>query len=306
LNAQTLVFSRWLIATRPQFLTAMALPVLFGSALAWREGHAVAPWPLLLALVAALLLHAVANLVNDIVDHRRGADPLNTDPLTPFAGGSRVIQKGLLTEAQMVRLAAVLLAISLLLGLLLVALVGWPLLWIGVAGVLIGLAYSAGPWPLNYHAMGEPAVAVTFGLLAVTGSYFTQAQGFSLAAWVAGLPVGLLVAALLLVNEFPDAPSDQQAGKKTWVVWLGPERARLALGGLLVGAFALTGLLVGLGAVPTGVLLGLLALPLAVFGWLRTPAVTPDKRERLVGMKAVIGSHALFTALATLGLLLFA
>jgi len=295
--------AHWLIATRPQFLTAMALPVLLGTAFAWHDGHPFAPLPFVMAITAGILLHAAANVVNDIIDHQRGADPLNTNPLTPFAGGSRSIQTGRLTVAQMRQLALMLLGIATALGIGLILLAGWPLLWIGIIGLLIGLGYSAGPWPLNYHGLGEPAVAITFGLLTVAGSYFTQAQGFTPQAWLLGLPVGLLVAAILLVNEFPDAPSDAEAGKQTWVVLFGPKKARAALGALLLLPFVILigGTLAGMW--PAMTLIALLALPLAFQGWHRTPAIANTNQARLPGIKAVIASHALFTLLLTLGLI---
>ncbi|MFP4154594.1 MAG: 1,4-dihydroxy-2-naphthoate octaprenyltransferase [Halothiobacillaceae bacterium] len=289
-----------LTATRPGFLSVMALPVLLGSAMAWQAGHGFSVPAFLLAVGAAVLLHAFANVVNDLGDHHRGADRLNTTPLTPFAGGSRVIQRGVLDVGGMKRLAVVLLLSASVIGLVLAWMAGWSLLLLGLAGIVLGLAYSAGPWPLAYHGLGEPAVALVFGPMAVAGSYFTQTGDWAPAAWLAGLPVGLLVAAILLVNEFPDAPSDRLAGKRSWVVLFGARRAWWLLAFIMVLAFALWAVLCLAGVLPRPLLLVLLVAPLAWQAVLRTPADLVDNPRRLAGIRGVIRTHALFVSLAVM------
>ncbi|MGC9457900.1 MAG: 1,4-dihydroxy-2-naphthoate octaprenyltransferase [Halothiobacillaceae bacterium] len=286
-------------ATRPGFLTVMALPVLLGTALAWQAGYPFSLPAFLMAITAAVALHAFANVVNDLGDHRRGADTLNESPLTPFAGGSRVIQQGQLDVAGMRRLALGLLLFSSLLGVGLASIAGWSLLWLGLAGILLGVAYSAGPWPLSYHGLGEPTVALVFGPMAVAGSYFTQAGSWDAAAWWAGLPVGLLVAAILLVNEFPDAPSDRLAKKRSWVVLFGEQRAWWLLVGLMALAFGFWALLCLLGVLPAPLLMVLLAAPLAWQAAGRTPASAVENPARVAGIRGVIGTHAAFVLLAT-------
>lgn len=213
----------WFAATRPQFLTAIVLPVLLGTSLAWEETSRFDFLLLLLGALAAALAHAGANVLNDYFDHLSGADDLNSAPLTPFAGGSRMIQLGRLTPRHTLIYGILLMGAAIALGLWLVALTGPVLFWLGLIGVILGYAYSAPPLALAYRGWGEVVVAVDFGLFAVAGAYYVQTGTISPSAWVAGAIAGFFVAAILLANEFPDHMADKTAGKRTLVVKLGPE-----------------------------------------------------------------------------------
>lgn len=293
--------SVWLAATRPQFLTAIALPVLLGTVIAWHETGAFDALRFALALCAGLLAHAGANVLNDYFDHRSGADELNRSPITPFAGGSRMIQRGLLSPAQTRRYGLLLLAGATALGLLLVWLTSPLLFWLGLLGVALGYAYSGPPLALNYRGLGEWVVALDFGVLAVLGAYYVQTGTLGTAALLASLPVALLVAAILFVNEFPDHESDAAAGKRTLVVLLGPRRAWPLLPALLGGALALIVLGWGLGLLPATTLLALLAAPLAILASLVASRAHSSPQHMLPAMKAVIAQHAAVSLLLTLG-----
>jgi 1,4-dihydroxy-2-naphthoate octaprenyltransferase len=220
----------WLREIRAPFLVASAVPVIVGSAAGFSAGGEFHPWLAALALVGTVLLHAAANVANDFFDHRSGNDVANHN-LTPFSGGSRVIDEGLLMPAQVIRGAGVLWAAGLGIGSGLAAYLDsgflWALTW---AGLLGGYFYSAPPVRLGYRGLGELTVAVLFGVLPVIGAFVVQTGSFEAWTLAPGAVLGLLVALVLFVNEFPDDEADRAAGKRTLVVLLGRERAaRLSL-----------------------------------------------------------------------------
>jgi len=220
-NTVSRVLARYLGATRPMFLPASVLPVLVGSAWGWRAAGAFDPVAFSLALLIVVLVHAGANVANDVADELNGTDRLNAGRIHPFTGGSRFIQSDVLTVRQMTRWAAALLAAGIGLGLLLVALKGPWVLAFGIAGVGLGLAYSLPPLALSTRGIGEIAVAAGFGALPVIGSFWLQAGVVTGEAVLVSLPVSLWVMAVLVMNEVPDIAADAAAGKRTLVVRLG-------------------------------------------------------------------------------------
>ncbi len=213
--------SIWIKATRPQFFTIIILPILLGTAIANHLQGVFLPFYFCAALVAGLFTHAGINVINDYFDHLNKADDLNKTPLTPFAGGSRMIQKGILSAKETYHYGLLLLSIAVSIGLFLVWARGLPLLWIGLIGVLSGYFYSAPPFSFHSRGMGEMLVGLNFGVLAVLGAYYVQTQTLNLTTIIAALPLTGLVIAILYLNGFPDFVTDKQAGKNTLVVRLG-------------------------------------------------------------------------------------
>lgn len=215
---------RWLAASRPGFLvvTLVATLVGIGSALAC----GVAPrWPEALAtVVLALLTHAAVNLHNDWGDALIGSDAVNTDRIGPFTGGSRVVQDGVFTPVQLKTAVQMLAMVVTGGGLLLAARSGPGLLLIGLAGLLLGWAYSQPRLALMSRGWGELAVAAGWWLV-VVGADFVQRRAFGEIAMIAGVSPALLIAAVLWIAEFPDARADAAVGKRTLVVRLGPVAA---------------------------------------------------------------------------------
>lgn len=229
-------FRRYLLATRPAFLTITIAGCLLGFALA-----PVCHWELAaLTLALALLAHAGVNVLNDYYDHLNGTDAANTGRLFPFTGGSRFIQNGVLSPRQTLAYGLALFAAVIAGGLWLIALSGAGLFWIGLAGLVIGWAYSAPPLKLNSRGLGEACVAAGF-LLIVAGSGYVQQGRLDALSWVAGLPYALLVTNVLYINQFPDREADRLAGKWHWVARLEPRVA--ARGYWLILALAVAALL---------------------------------------------------------------
>jgi 1,4-dihydroxy-2-naphthoate octaprenyltransferase len=253
----------WLIlrTTRLPFLTATLIPVLLGLAIAARHG----PFDWLVALLAVLggsFAHLAVNVSNDIFDTLSGADEANVNP-TQFSGGSRVLHYGLLSLRELAIWDVILYLAAVAIGLLLLAITpSWELLAIGVAGVVIGLAYTAPPLKLVYRGLGEIAVAVGFGPVMLLGAYVAETGHLDWEPLVASLPVAILIALILYVNEIPDRRGDAAAGKRTLVVRLDRDTVeRIYLVAALV-AFALVIAGVAVGVMPWPTLLALLSLPL--------------------------------------------
>jgi len=253
----------WLVLRtfRLPFVIATILPVVLGAVIGYRSGFF--NWMLFaLTLAGALLIHLGVNTANDYFDAKTGADDVNTTP-TPFSGGSRVIQYGLLPAPAVLSLSTAAYAVGGVIGLYLALTRGLPILLIGLLGLLVSYGYTAPPMKWVYRGVGELAVGVGFGPLLVLGSYFVQAQSFTLEAFLASLPVGMLVMLILYVNEIPDRTWDDEAGKKTFVARI---REESVVTGYLVSVVALYAI-VGFGAIvrifPITSLLALLTIPMA-------------------------------------------
>jgi 1,4-dihydroxy-2-naphthoate octaprenyltransferase len=247
----------WLMAARPRTLPAAVAPVLVGTALAGEAG-VFHPLTFIATLVGAIFIQVGTNLSNDYSDARRGAD--TEDRLGPV----RVTAGGLVPPRQVLMATYVSFGVAVLVGIYLVAVAGWELLLVGGASILAGVLYTGGPRPYGYEGLGELFVFAFFGIVAVTGSYFVQVKELPWEAFVLAVPVGLLAAAILMVNNIRDLETDRRAGKRTLAVRLGRHRARrlYALG--VYVAFFLAPLPWVLGSLSAWLLLPWLAIPLAV------------------------------------------
>jgi len=246
----------WWLAIRPRTLTASVAPVLVGTALAAHDG-ALGPLPAAAALAGALLIQIGTNLSNDVLDFRRGADAPGR------VGPTRAVQAGLLPARQVALASAFAFVLAGAVGLYLVAVGGRPILLLGVAALVSGVLYTAGPAPLAYVGLGDAFVMVFFGLAAVSGTYYVQAGHVGATAIGLGIAVGALAVAILAVNNLRDIETDASAGKRTLAVRLGPGATRRYYVGLVVVAFAVPVALWLAGRLGAGVLLCLFAVPLA-------------------------------------------
>jgi 1,4-dihydroxy-2-naphthoate polyprenyltransferase len=249
----------WLMAARPRTLPAAVAPVLVGTALAATEGT-FKVLTFAAAMLGAVFIQIGTNLSNDYSDARRGAD--TEDRLGPV----RVTAGGLVPPRQVLVATYVAFGLAVLAGAYLIATAGWELLLIGVASILAGVLYTGGPRPYGYEGLGEVFVFLFFGVVAVTGSYFAQVEGVTWEALVLAVPVGLLAAAILVVNNVRDLETDRRAGKRTLAVRLGRSRARGLYAAMVYGAFLCAPLpwLLGSDELSAWLLLPLVLLPLAV------------------------------------------
>ncbi|MCU0975496.1 MAG: 1,4-dihydroxy-2-naphthoate polyprenyltransferase [Steroidobacteraceae bacterium] len=249
---------RWWVGARPRTLTMAVTPVIVGASLAWAEG-AVPRWAvLLLTLACAVLIQVATNLLNDVSDFERGND--RADRVGPL----RVTAAGWATPAEVRRAAWAALGFAALLGLVLVAIGGWVILAIGLFSIAAAWAYSGGRRPVSYRASGELFVLVFFGLVAVTGTHYLQADSWSAVALPAGFAVGSMAAAVLLLNNYRDIAGDIAVGRRTLAAALGPRRARAAFALLMLLPFALPAWLALREPAQPGAWLAFVALPLAL------------------------------------------
>lgn len=217
--------TRYLAATRPAFLSVTLVGCLLGLVTAHADGIALDPVRAVLTVLLALIAHAGGNVINDYHDAINGTDDANTDRLYPFTGGSRFIQNGVFTPRRTAVFGYGLLAAVVPVGLWLSVASGPELIAIGLAGLLLGWAYSAPPLQLVARGLGE-VVIVACWLLVVLGTDYVQRGQLDWTPVAAGLSYALLIANLLYINQFPDRAADALAGKHTLVVRLGPDIAR--------------------------------------------------------------------------------
>ena len=248
--------SVWIGAARLRTLPAAVVPVVVGTAVARAAGH-VAWGPALAALAGSLAIQIGTNFANDVFDAEKGAD--GPDRIGPL----RAVSAGLISAAAMKRAMILAFAIATAFGLYLASVGGWPVVAIGVASILSGIAYTGGPWPLGYHGLGDVFVFVFFGLVAVCGTAYVQLGAVPCLAVWAAVPVGALATAIIVVNNLRDRATDVRVGKRTLAVRLGRTGALVEYALLLSTSYA-----VAIGLAVTShdlwVLLPLASLPLAI------------------------------------------
>ena len=264
------------MAARPRTLPAAIAPVLVGTSLAIHYGtfHPIA---FTAALLGAILIQIGTNLSNDYSDARRGAD--SDERIGPV----RVTAGGLVPPRQVLIATYLTFGAAVLCGAYLIAVAGWALLAVGAASILAGVLYTGGPRPYGYEGLGEVFVFLFFGLVAVTGSYFVQRRGLPWQAFVLAVPVGLLIAAILVVNNARDIDTDRRAGKRTLAVRLGRERTRVLFAAMIAVAFVTSWVPWFAGALSPWLFVTAAAAPLAigVVQTVRTHADGPSLNEAL-------------------------
>lgn len=255
----------WLLELRAPFFTASTMPVLLGTAAAsWKEVDIHLGY-LLLALAGAISLHGGTNVLNDYFDYQSGNDLLYREQKNPpFDGGSPFLVKGILKPEAVYRTGVFLLGIGAAIGLLLAYQRGWPILALGLIGIFSGYFYVEPRVNLAGRGWGELAVGICFGPLSVLGAYFLQAQRFALSPLAASLPLGLLIANVLFINQFPDLEADRDVGKTHWVVRLGRAKAVRVFTFLSLSVYLFIGLGTALHLLPALSLLCFLTLPLSL------------------------------------------
>lgn len=247
---------RWILAARPATLTAAIVPVAVGTACAHAEGGL--RWgPALAALVGAMWIQIGTNFANDVFDAEKGAD--TADRLGP----TRAVAAGLISPRAMRAAMAIAFGLAALCGLYLTWTSGWPVVAIGVASVVSGIAYTGGPFPLGYQGLGDLFVMVFFGFVAVVGTVYVQTLTLPSLAWLSAIPVGTLATAILVVNNLRDRRTDAIAGKRTLAVRFGRRGAIREYALLVAVAYATPLALVALGRGPW-VLLPWVSAPLAL------------------------------------------
>ena len=220
----------WQLAD-PKIWIASTVPFGVGTVYAFRQTGNIAPYWIVISLIALYLLEIGKNGVNEIIDFWSGVDCyVSEEERTPFSGGKKTIVDNKLTVSEVAVISVLTVGLGCLIGIYIVWVRELRVLWVGIVGVLLALAYSLPPFKLAYRGLGELTVAVTFGPLIVTGAYLVQASYFSLQIILLSVPIGLLIANVLWFNQYPDYEADRKGNKRNWVVRLGKKKATYVYG----------------------------------------------------------------------------
>ncbi|MCB0592801.1 MAG: UbiA family prenyltransferase [Lewinellaceae bacterium] len=301
---------RVLAITRLPFISAVAMPAFIGGAYAYHyllNDPSAFNWLYFtLAVLGVILLHLGSNVMNDYFDVKDGTDGANNDYFLQFSGGSRAIELGLISLEGSKRLGLGLIAAATLIGIFLAYATGPATLWIGLAGLAIGYLYTAPPVRLVARkGLGELGIALAFGPLVTAGLVYVMTQQLNPMAFLIGLPVGLLTANILLINEFPDAASDATTGKNHLVVTFGKEKSTYIYLAILLMSFiinlAIVWLLPGLNIWLVAVSFLSIIGGLLIFGHIRQHY---NDRELVLSNKNTIALSALTGLLTTVALIL--
>tara|TARA_B100000767_G_scaffold272176_2_gene299320 strand:+ start:2517 stop:3794 length:1278 start_codon:yes stop_codon:yes gene_type:complete len=280
IDLMTKIFS-WVVIMRLPFLSATLVPIFVGAAIAKFAGYSIEWGWLGLTALGGSLLQIGTNTSNDYFDHVSGTDEINYNySNVGLNGGGRGIQMGLISPKGMLKLAIVTFGLSAVVGVPLIQKAGFSILWLGLIGFLSGLFYTAPPFKFSSRkGLGELIIGLNFGPLMVAGSALVQTGKLLPEAFLIGIPIGLLISAVVYVNEFPDHDSDKQTGKNTLIVVLGPEKARAGYVSLVVGAFLSIVALVLSEKLPKEALISLLA---AYFGFRAIQTLYKHYNSRLL------------------------
>lgn len=254
----------WLSACRLQFMPQGVLPVVLGSAVAWFEQRSFDLVFFALALVGAACVQVALTMLNDALDYVYGTDRRRTGSKNPYSGGSGVLADGLLRSRAVLTTVAGLYGFAAVIGAFLTLRVGAGVFLMAVIGLFLSVFYSVKPLQLAYRGAGELAMFIGYGPTISLGAAYVQTGHFSLIAGLAGLVPGMLMVAMILVNEIPDYREDLRADKRNLTVRLGPARSSWLFAVSLSLAFAGVAGGIAAGAFPMGAALALAALPLAL------------------------------------------
>ncbi len=266
----------YLLETRAPFLTATLIPIFLGGIIAWASAGIFHWGYFFLTLIGGTCLHAGTNIINDYWDHKSSNDEINKEYVRPFTGGSRMIQLGLLSPKEVLGEALFFFVVGSIIGFYLIWVRGPLVLLLGAIGIFSGFFYCAPPVRLSYHGIGEAIIGLNFGPLMVFGAYWVQTQRFDWLPLIASVPVGLLIAAVIYINEFQDYAADKSVGRSHLIVRWGKEKGvdGYALIMILVYAWIIAGVLAGFLSLwlpslkflylPVFCLLGLITMPKAI------------------------------------------
>lgn len=286
---------------RIPFLTATIIPITLGAVIAWTSLRAFNPEYFILTLIGGMCLHLGTNIINDYFDFRSGCDAINAEGLSPISGGSRVLLENLVRPRSAYFTALSFFAVAGLIGIVLSVTVGWGVLLLGVVGVISGYFYVT---QLATRGVGELVVGLDFGPLMILGSYYVQSQKLVLGPLIASVPIGLLITAILWINEIPDYTADKAVGKKTLVVRVGRKRGADLYAVIVMAAYAWTAAMVVLKQMPLGSLIVLVTLPLANKAISTARKYSEEPRAMIAANLSTIKIHLLFGALLVVGYVL--
>ena len=293
-------------ASRPKFLVASAAPILVGSFLGYATVGSFNWLLFVLALLGIMAIHSGANMANDFFDHLSGNDWANKNP-TPFSGGSRYIQEGILSPKAILLTALLALAVGSAMGVVIIILTeSLFILILGLIGLLGGFFYTAPPLKLGYRCIGELVIALLFGIFPVYGSYYLQTEVIDAIPLLPAFIVGILIFLVILVNEFPDLKADAAVNKRTLVVRLGVLASVWIYRTALVASFLIAAAMMVYRSMFFAGLLYLITLPIAVRAVKLANKNDLAKPGQYRASQATVLLHAVGSLALTLGFIITA
>lgn len=297
--------ANWIAEFRAPFLVGTLVSIFLGTSIAWVRDNIFNLQYFVLALLGGIFLHLGANIANDYFDNKSGNDRINTEFVRPFSGGSRTIQLGLLTPRKVLTSALVFFTMAFLIGVYLTWAIGPTMLALVAVGLVSGVFYTGGPLNWASRGIGEALVGVNFGALMTFGAYYVQAKVFSIEPLIASIPISLLIAAVLYINEFPDYNADKAVGKNTLVVRLGRNRAAFGYTLIVASCYLVVFLNILFGIAPLYTIVALIPLPLA-FRAIKVAMKFHSEPPKLAPANALtIVFHFLTSVLLSLGYLTY-
>jgi len=256
-------FRYWFKELRVEFLTGSIIPVLLSTALVRFETGTWNPLLFTLTLFGVIFLHLGANTANDYFDHLSGNDIANTEYVRPFTGGSRLIQKKLISPEKVLATSISFLTAALIVGIFLVSMAGTAILYFGIIGAIFGFFYTAPPLRFSHRGFGEFVVGLGFGLIGI-GTYFVQTGTISAHCVIVSLPLAFLITSIIVINEFQDSKADSCVGKRTSVVRLGKKKAVYLFAALTIASYIPIIIGTASGILPALTLTSLATLPIGI------------------------------------------
>jgi len=291
----------WIMASRAPFFVAVIIPCLLGTSIAWSHGDFNALL-FVLVLVGVIMLNAGTNFVNDHFDYRKGkgSDAINVGR-TPFSGGSPFLPEKILKPEKVLLAGIICFAAAAAIGIYLAVRTDIMILIFVVTGVLIGYFYTAPPIQLGYRGVGEFFTGLSLGPLIVLGTYYVFVQSMALEPIIAGIPVGILVAAILWVNEIPDYEADKKTGKNHLIVRLGKAKSASLIPLLFISAYLsiIAGVLTKI--MPWTSLIALFTAPIAIKVVKTAKENYDDAPKYMPAMAQTIMTHSVTGVLLCIG-----
>ncbi len=261
---QSGIMAVWWRALRFHFVPPSIFPAVLGASVAWAVDHVFNPVYFLLVLFGVVVNHVALNMADDYFDYKHAVDHLKPGEKNPYTGGSGTLSSGQITPSAMLKAFTLCFFITITIGLFLTAVRGFPVLLFGLVGVFCSIFYTAPPVKFSHHGFGELGLLVNFGTTIGLGSYFVQTQSLGVEAFVATLPLGIMLFSMIVVNEIPDYEEDRLAGKLTLVARYGKRSGVKLYEVSWVCTYAVIVLGAGFQVMPVATLLGLVSLPLVI------------------------------------------
>jgi len=252
----------WWSAFRYHFIPPSIFPATLGSLIGWAVDQTFFPWYFLLVLTGVIINHMGLNMTDDYFDYKYSVDHLKPGEKNPYTGGSGTLSSGLITPASMFKAFTICYLVTVSIGIYLTVMRGLLVLAFGLFGLFCSIFYTAPPVSFSHHGLGELGLLINFGTTIGLGSYFIQVQRLTLEAFLATLPMGIMLFSMIVINEIPDYEEDRKAGKLTLVARYGRKAgvklyvlSWLFTYSVIMGAVAFK-------IMPVTTLLALLSLPL--------------------------------------------